>query len=146
MVLRLAALDLSLESRQLVEQRRFVRLVCFHQRGAHLGEFLLGLSEPGCQALRDRQRQQRHEPVRVDLEQPLDHPTRLTWRHAAIQHDHPAESVVQAVVGEGQAGPAADPCADQHIAREIALRQRLDVGHGRRRRQQQHVRRDHQSP
>ena len=74
----------------------------------------------GVRPLGDRQGEQRHKPIGVDLEQTLDHATGLARRHAPIEHQQAAEAVADAEVRQRKPGSAGDPGPDQRVSKEMS--------------------------
>ena len=91
------------------------------------GERLLDFRRSWCAIAGERQREQRHHAVRLDLEQALRHPPRLPRREVPIEDQKALVPVfVDPQIGEGIAGTVSDLRADHGIFRKIT-RDRCEI-------------------
>ena len=113
------ALDVGREARQLGQQR-LVRTVVARDLAGQPRQCALDARDPRAFRARDGQREERQHPVRLDLEQPLQHAARLPRCQAAVDDDEARPAVVvDAEVRERESCAVADLPADDDVAIEV---------------------------
>ena len=113
------ALDCGGEPRQLAEHFLVGAVVAPDVLGQRRERTFHG-EDPRRQPAGDRQREERHHPGRINLDQALQQAARLARRATSVQHQEPRIAVgVQVGIGMGDPGTVADLAAHGHVAIEM---------------------------